>query len=132
MWIKKTLFFVLFLLSWALFSQESSDTSVTPILENLSQLEALLNSIEARSVLQESELQRLNRIITDSRSISMTQGELLNGLQNQLAQMSGIAGRQSALLKKSLFRSRVLTVSLIVAVPVAAVLGIWAGARIGK
>jgi uncharacterized coiled-coil protein SlyX len=129
---KKTLFFVLFCLSWALYSQESPDTSVTPILENLNQLEALLNNIEARSSLQENELERLNQIITDSRNISMTQGEYLNDLQNQLAQMSAIAERQSSLLKKSLLKSKILTVSLIVAVPAVIAGTAWLTGRVCK
>jgi hypothetical protein len=49
----------------------------------------------------------------------MTQGELLNDYMNQLDRMSEIADRQSSLLKKSLLKSKVLTVSFAVALPAA-------------
>jgi hypothetical protein len=130
MWKKRIGCFAFLFLSWALYSQELSDTSGKDILENLSQLEALLNNIEARSNWQESELQRLNEIISDSKGISMTQGELLNDLQRQLAQMSAISERQSALLGKSLSKSKVLSVSLIVGLPVAIVGTAWITWRI--
>jgi uncharacterized coiled-coil protein SlyX len=124
--MKKLPLSLLFLvLSLGLSAQELSPEPT--ITENLNQLEALLLNIETQSVWQESELTRLSQIIADSRSISMTQGELLRELRNQLDQMSAIAGRQSSLLEKSLLKSKIWKWSLIIAVPAAAGLGIWLG-----
>jgi hypothetical protein len=65
-------------------------------------------------------------------NISEAQAGMLKDLRASQERQSAIQERQAALLRKSLFKSRVLSVSLIVGVPVAAALGIWAGARINR
>jgi hypothetical protein len=65
-------------------------------------------------------------------NISEAQAGMLKDLRASQERQSAIQERQAGLLRKSLFKSRVLSVSLIVGVPVAAGLGIWAATLIGK
>jgi hypothetical protein len=132
MWKKKIFCFALLLLSWALYSQESSDTSGKAILENLRTLDDYLTSIEANSLEQQKELQALRQAITDSMSISEAQAEMLIDLRASQKKQSAIQERQAGLLKKSLFKSKVLSVSLIVGVPVAIAGTAWITWRICK
>lgn len=118
MWKKKILFFALFSLSWALYSQEYSDTSGTAILENLRTLDEYLTGIEANSIEQQKELRALRQAIADSMHISEAQAEMLKDLRASQERQSAIQERQSGLLRKSLIKSKVLSVSLIVGVPV--------------
>ena len=115
-------------LSWALFSQERlSSPEAAPLLESLRTLDEYLRSIEANSTEQQRELQALRQAISDATSISEAQALMLNGLRASLDRLSATRERQAVLLRKSLSRSKVLSVSLIVGVPAAAALGIWAG-----
>lgn len=134
---------LLLALSWGLWGQGSSS-----LLEDLDQLGCFLDSLERENGRQsellrdlsgrlessESELANSrqaisdsNQAITDLRSISETQGDYLRSLRFQLEQQRLIYQAQSAYTRGLQSRSRILSVSLIVGVPVAAGLGIWAG-----
>jgi hypothetical protein len=102
-----------------LYSQESSESSGTAILENLKRLDGYLLNIEANSLEQQRELLALRQAIADSMNICEAQAGMLNDLRASLEEQSAIQERQSALLRKSLFRSKALSLSLIVGVPVA-------------
>jgi hypothetical protein len=121
---KLLLFVLLSLLSSALRGQES-DSSTAPILLNLQALDSYLSNIESNSIEQQRELESLRQAIADSMSISEAQAEMLAELRNSLARQSEIQERQGLLLRKSLAKSKVLTLSLAVGVPVAAAAGAW-------
>jgi hypothetical protein len=70
--------------------------------------------------------------VTLLKSITMTQGEYINGLSKQIAEMNGITQKQSALLKKSLGKTKALRISICIAVPVAAGLGAWGGFALAR
>jgi hypothetical protein len=123
--LMKSLFFCLLSLSFSLSgrglsAQESPPPpSGTPILENLQALDNYLSNIEANSLQQQKELTALRQAIADSMNISEAQAEMLRDLRSSLDRQSTIAERQGQLLRKSLFKSKLLSVSLIIGVPVA-------------
>jgi hypothetical protein len=129
MWKKILSLLLLSALSWAAWPQEPQDTSSAAILENLRTLDDYLLNIEANSIEQQRELQALRQAITDSMSISEAQAEMLSDLRASLDRQSAIQERQAALLRKSLFRSRALSVSLIVGVPAAFLTGVILASR---
>jgi hypothetical protein len=109
---------LLLALPWGLPAQESPlDTSGPAILENLRTLDDYLSNIEANSTEQQKELQALRQAIADSMGISEAQAEMLKDLRASQDRQSAIQERQAGLLRKSLYKSKALSLSLIVGVP---------------
>jgi hypothetical protein len=65
-------------------------------------------------------------------SISEAQAEMLRDLRASLDRQSAIQERQAGLLKKSLYKSRLLSVSLIVGVPAVIAGTAWITYRLVK
>jgi hypothetical protein len=82
------------------------------------QLEGLRKSFD----LSEQELSLL-------RSVSESQGSYINDLSKQIEELTRISTRQSQLLKASLLKNNILSVSIFVAVPAAFILGMLAAGR---
>jgi hypothetical protein len=80
---------------------------------SLQQLEGLKDDFD----LSERELWLL-------RSIGKSQGEYINSLLKEIAELTKISTRQSSLLKASLIKNKVLTVSVFVGIPAAFILGL--------
>jgi hypothetical protein len=105
-----------------LVSIEQSNSEQQRQLQGLSEL--LQNS--------ENELTISRQAITGLQSVSETQGELLNSLQYQLEQRRLISEAQLSYTRKLQTRSKILTVSLLVALPAAVVGTAWVTYKLVK
>jgi septal ring factor EnvC (AmiA/AmiB activator) len=131
MWIKKLLLLLLLVSPWALPAQDLSPVieqaeTLTTLLENIEQannehrkqlrdLSGLLESSEA-------ELTISKRAIQDLKATSETQGEYLNRLSEEAKKQREIYEAQLSYQKRLQLRSKILTVSLLLAVPAAALI----------
>jgi hypothetical protein len=114
LWMRKHLFLLLFLfLSFVSYSQEQPT-----VIQNLEKLNLLINNIESNTIEQQNELQVLKQTIADSIIISEAQAAMLADLRRSQTQQLLIQEKQAILLKQSLYKSKVLTMSLIIGVPV--------------
>jgi predicted RNase H-like HicB family nuclease len=141
--MKCAIWLSIFLLAscWALSAQDLS-----PIIEQAETLTALLENIEQANNEQRKQLQDLSGLlesseseltvskqaITDLKTISEAQGEYVNRLSEESKKQQAIYEAQLSYQKRLQLRSKILTVSLLVALPVTAALGIWAGSRLAR
>jgi hypothetical protein len=99
------------------------------------QYEALMQlsqSSEEQLTALQSERQLDKGDLTLLKSISETQGEYLNRLQADLQKLREITQRQSGLLKKSLLKNKVLTISVCAGVPAAFIGGLVVGLMVSR
>jgi hypothetical protein len=100
-----------------------------PIYTNLDRLESLMKESQSLIGSMESDNENLKAALTNLDGLLRTQGELLAGQQKAWEEQQAISARQSELLGKSIAKSKRLTISLMVAVPVVLAagtgLGIW-------
>lgn len=141
MWKKFWLSVFLLASSWALSTQDLS-----PVIEQAETLTSLLEHIEQANNEQMKQLRDLNALlensetelttsrqaITDLKTLSETQGEYVNQLLEEAKKQRAIYEAQLNYQKRLQLRSKILTVSLLVALPIAMGLGIWAGRRMAR
>jgi hypothetical protein len=118
---------ILLCLSWDAFPREFA-----PVYENLNRLEDLM--IESRRLTEDmlSDNESLKSALENLDVLLKTQGELLAEQERAFSECREISRRQSELLGKHIRRSRTLTVSFIVGIPLAAGAGLLAGWLMSK
>lgn len=104
-------------LSFPLYPQPSGSTEIR---EKLQTLKNLLLTLESGNKSSMKDIESLQEAIANLENLLQTQGDMLNGLQEDLKAEREISARQSALLMKSLRTSKALKWSLIVSLPAAA------------
>jgi hypothetical protein len=135
--------FLLAFLSGSLSAQERESSAQEQ--ERLTRLSVLIGKLQLRNRTQSEQYQILLELSNSSaeqleglrkdfdlnerelallRSIGESQGAYINSLLRQIEELTRISTRQSLLLKASLLKNKVLTVSVVVLVPAALVLGL--------
>lgn len=111
-------------LPWALLAQDFG-----PIFDNLSRLDGIMTSLRESNNEQQRDNELLQTTIANLQNLLQTQGQLLNDQANDYAETVRISQKQAALLQTYISRSRRLTVTVIIAVPAAGLLG-WIAGRV--
>ncbi|MDR1278871.1 MAG: hypothetical protein LBK02_08975 [Treponema sp.] len=118
---------ILLCLSWDARPQE-----FTPIYENLMRLEDLMIESQRLTGSMRSDNESLKSALENLDELLKTQGALLAEQEKAFGEYQEISRRQSELLGKHIRRSRRLTVSLTVGLPLAAGAGFLAGWLISR
>jgi Fic family protein len=113
---------ILLCLSWGVFPQE-----FTPIYENLNRLEALMRESQQLTGDMRRDNESLKAALENLEELLRTQGALLAEQEKAWNEYQEISRKQSELLGKHISRSRRLTISLAVGLPLAAGAGLLAG-----
>jgi septal ring factor EnvC (AmiA/AmiB activator) len=118
---------MLLCLPWAVLPQE-----FTPIYENLDRLDGIMTELQNSNEVMIKDNESLNSALETLNELLQEQGRLLNEQAEASREMREISGRQAALLGSYISRSRILTVSLTVGIPLAAGAGLLAGWLISR
>jgi ABC-type transporter Mla subunit MlaD len=113
---------ILLCLPWAALPQE-----FTPIYENLNKLEDLMNESQKLTGDIQKDNENLKAALENLDELLKTQEALLAEQDQAFKAYQEISRKQSALLGKHISKSRKLTISLIVGLPLAAGLGLLSG-----
>jgi hypothetical protein len=113
-------------------SQVLSAQEFTPIYENLDRLESLMSESQALIESTQKDNESLETALQNLDELLKTQGALLAEQQRAWEEQQAISRRQSELLGKYVHKSKVLTVSLTVGIPLAVGAGILTGMLISR